>query len=157
MRTGSVARAPVVTVWTITASLTGVSGGECVGAAMQSEIGVPKGYTLSIAEKDRLVDVTLRSLSGDFACTFTDVPGDSTGFSTFGAGGYFSCAAGGARHGFLCANGTQRNLFALGQNISGRVSGTDISGAWNVSWDVMRSDDSSIGALETTAVFTGRR
>jgi hypothetical protein len=51
--------------------LTSVSGGECVGETMQSEIGVPKSHSLSVTRTGSHVDATLKSASGDYDCTFT--------------------------------------------------------------------------------------
>ena len=40
-------------VWNITVRLTTATGGECVGETMQSQIGVPKSYSLSTTPRDR--------------------------------------------------------------------------------------------------------
>ena len=62
---------------------------------MQSEIGVPKSYLLSITRSGNTVDATLKSASGDYDCTFTGLRGDSDGFEFGPTGGYFSCKSGG--------------------------------------------------------------
>jgi hypothetical protein len=125
---------------------------------MRSQIGVPKTYSLSISRYDTTVDVTLKSMSGDYACTFTGGSGDKDRFSFGPSEGYFSCSVGGQLRRLECANGQQRDLFALGQNLFGRISGNEISGTWDVSWEVTPSQGPSWTAdLETTAQFGGSR
>jgi hypothetical protein len=152
--------ATVTEAWNVTARLTSVSGGECVGEKMQSQIGVPKSYSLSTTRTGSNVDAMLRSTAGDYACTFTGGQGDTNGF-TFGQTGYFSCEAGGLVRGVLClSTGVQRDMEALGQTLSGRVSGNTISGTWHVSWVVYRPGEPFVGdiaTLETTTEYTGSR
>lgn len=141
-------------LWNITVRLTAASGGGCVGETMQSQVGMPKSYSLLIAQNVTKVDVTLTSASGDYACTFTGGSADSSGFSFGPSEGYYSCERGDLIRGFRCANGMLRDIVSLGQNLFGRVSGTEISGTWDVSW-VLLSDDGP--GVETRAQFTGRR
>jgi hypothetical protein len=148
-------------VWNVTVRLTSAVGGDCAGETMQSQIGVESRYSLGILPKGSAVDVILRSASGDYACTFPAVP-DGDGFTTFGVNGWMSCETSGVVRGFVCANGVRRDLLRMGENISGRISGNEISGRWHVSWIVMTAggdlggrDD--IAGLETTAQFTGTR
>ena len=149
---------PVTDVWNITARLTSVSGGECIGETMQSQIGVPKSYSLSATRTGSNVEATLKSASGDYACTFTGGNGDASGF-TFGEIGYFSCAVGFQIRGFLCGSGMRRDMLTLGQTLSGRISGNEISGTWRIDRVVMGPDEPSIdiGLLETTSGYTGSR
>ena len=155
---------PVATVtdeWNVTVRLTAVSDGECVGDMMQFEMGVPKSYRLSIAPKGSIVDVTLRSASGDYVCTFP-ARAEPDGFTTFGVPGFMSCETSGVVRNYACEDGTRRDLLRLGQDISGHISGNEISGEWQVGWIVMTAggdlggrDD--IAALQTTAHYTGTR
>jgi hypothetical protein len=149
--------------WNISVRLTSAAGGECVGETMQSQIGVPKSYTLSIGTaKDSRVDVTLRSTSGDYACTFPAATVGSDGFTTFGVGGWMSCETSLIVRGFACTNGALRDMMRFGENISGRISGSQLTGEWDVSWIIMEAggdlggrDD--VAALETTSQYTGVR
>jgi hypothetical protein len=125
----------------------------CVAETMQSRIGVPNSYSLSITERGR---VTLTSASGDYSCSFTPSV-DSSGFTTYGVGGTFTCKD--AVRPFRCDDGTMHRLFSWGQDISGRVSGTEISGTWDANWEDMGSG-LSLGSplsLNTKAEFTGKR
>jgi hypothetical protein len=148
-------------VWSITVRLTAASGGECVGETMQSQIGVPESYSLSITPQGSHVKVTLRSMSGDYACTFPAMA-ESDGFTTFGVNGWMSCETSGVVRGFTCANGTTRDMLRLGENISGQISGNEISGRWHVSQIVMvagvdLAGGDDIAGLETAAQYTGSR
>lgn len=153
---------PVTSVWNITVRLTSVADGECVGETMRSGIGVSKSYSLSTTPKGGMVDVTLRSSAGDYACTFP-AKVESDGFTTFGVGGFLSCeTTTSVVRNFACTNGTLRDMQRFGENISGHISGNEISGQWNVSWIVMKpggdlggADD--LGELQTMAQYTGNR
>ena len=151
----------VAEVWNISVRMTSAVGGECVGDTMQSERGSPNTYSLSVTPQGSMVQVTLRSTSGDYACTFQAKP-ESNGFTTFGVNGWFSCDTGSVVRGFACADGRLRDLMRLGQNISGHSAGNEITGQWNTSWIVMAPggdlggrDD--IAGLETTAQYVGSR
>lgn len=153
--------APVVEVWNITGHLTAVRGGECVGETMQSQIGLEKDYSLSVAGLGTKapLKVTLESTSGDYVCLFTGGSSSENGF-TFGmADGYFWCEVGGRVEDFLCDNGIRRDLEALGHNLSGRISGDEINGTWSVSYVVMFPNEpySDIAELETTSEYIGTR
>jgi hypothetical protein len=137
--------------------MTGVVGGECVGEMMHSDIGVPKDYSLSITRKGNTADVFLRSASGDYACTFpARVDGDD--FTTVGVPGWMSCERQdtGLVRGFACANGSLRDMFDLGEDISGHISGNEIAGEWKVSWMVSEGGR-DIAVMEATSQYTGAR
>jgi hypothetical protein len=148
---------PIGDVWNITVRLTTISGGDCVGDTMQSEIGVPKSYSLTTVTKDSTVEVTLKSASGDYACTFP-ARAESDGFTTFGVPGFLSCTINLGVRDFVCANGMRRDIVRFGENISGRISGNEISGRWDVEWEIWEPGSRSyIGVMDTTAQYTGNR
>jgi hypothetical protein len=120
---------------------------------MQSQIGAPKSYSLDVSRNGTVVDVILRSDSGDYVCRFTGGRDEGDGF-TFGPSGpgRFWCDVGGQVKDYLCANGERRDLFAIGHNLFGRISENDISGSWDVSWEVSWDE-----LLETTTEFSGSR
>jgi hypothetical protein len=119
----------LVGVWNLRVRLTEVEGGGCVADTMRSQIGEPKPYTLSITPKNSTVSVTLRTASGDRACTFTPVA-DSSSFTT------------------------QHNIFSVGEDISGHLSGNEMTGAWGASWFDGWEDYSGV---RTTAQFTATK
>lgn len=149
--------APVTDAWNITVRMSSVVGGECVGKMMHSDIGVPKDYSLSIRRNGNTADVTLRSASGDYACTFpARMDGDD--FTTVGVPGFMSCERQdtGLIRGFACANGSLRDMFDLGEDISGHISGNEIAGEWTATW-MISEGGRDIAAMETTSQYRGAR
>lgn len=143
----------LVGVWNLTVRLTGVTalpgGGSCIAETMRSQLGVPNPYSLSMTDDGLL---TIASASGDYACSFY-VTMDSGGFSTGQGSGYYHCV--GEPQTFRCGNGETFSLTSWGQDISGRVSGSAITGAWGITWCVARND--SLGCVDVETQFTGTR
>ena len=141
---------PFVGVWDVTLRLTEVKSLDsagCIYKTMQSQIGVPTEYVVKITEKD----VTLASASGDHTSVFyADFKTDSTGFTTVGSNGVYAANA----LSFRCSDGTALRIYTFGEDISGRLSGTEMAGEWKADW--YDAQDEYIGA-ETTAAFTARR
>jgi hypothetical protein len=117
---------------------------------MRSRIGEPDRYSLSITQNPN-VQVTLKSASGDRACTFSPSV-DSSGFTTYGQGGYYTCDQWFLN--FLCSDGTLHAIATYGENIAGRLSGNEMSGTWDASWLEGWIDSASV---EMKAQFTGTR
>ena len=139
----------LVGVWNLTVRVTEVTGGGCVADTMRSRIGVPARYSLSISH-NLPVEVTLTSASGDRACTF--LPSVvSDGFTTYGQGGYYTCDHWSLN--FLCSDGTLHDVYSFGENIAGRLSGTELTGTWDASWFEGLFTD----GVEMKAQFTGIR
>jgi len=141
---------PVVGVWDVTLRLTEVKSLDsagCIYKTMQSQIGMPTEYVLTITEKD----VTLASGSGDYTSVFyADFKTESTGFTTVGARGFYTANT----LSFRCSDGTTHRIYTFGEDISGRLSGTMMAGEWKADW-YLGQEESWVG--ETTAEFTGRR
>jgi hypothetical protein len=141
----------LVGVWNVTLRLTKVdAGGGCVADTMRSQIGEPKPYTLLITEKNSTPSVTLKSGTGDRACTFTPVA-DNTGFTTYGAGGIYTCDVWSVA--LSCSDGTQHKIITFGEDISGQLSSSnEMTGSWDAYW----LDTPGVG-FGTTAQFTATR
>ena len=144
---------PLVGIWHLTVRVTEVNGTGCVADTMRSQIGARASYSLSVTQKDSTMTVTLKSSSGEYACTFTPVADSSTnGFTTFGQGGFYTC-----EHfllPFRCSDGTPHTIFSFGEDISGRPSGTGMTGAWQAVWFDGFDDYSGV---DMKAEFTGIR
>jgi hypothetical protein len=137
---------PFVGIWNLTLRLTDVKGDSgCVTETMKSQLGVPDNYWLTITP----ANVTITNPSGDYACTFDSLKTDSSSFTTYGVGGYFTCQN--PTLAFRCSDGTMRDLFAVGQDIAARFSGTEVSGTWSAYF----ADGG--GGVEVTAEFKGSR
>jgi hypothetical protein len=141
-------------VWNVTASLTATRGDGCAKEAVQSLMDASEGYSLSVIQTGDRSTVSLTSASGGFACSFIGVAGDSSGFTSKGVPGYYSCSPDLSLKSFRCSNGRQVSLMTFGQDITGTISGDAITGTWEVFWIDWTNDEAS---LETTAQFTGRR
>jgi hypothetical protein len=118
---------------------------------MRSQIGVPMSYSLSIGQSNSVVNVTLKSASGDYACSFTPAA-DETGFTTYGKGGYYTCEQ--FLRPFRCSNGTAHSLFSFGEDISGKLSGSELAGTWDAWWFDGVDDMFGVGVK---AEYTGSR
>ena len=140
----------LVGTWNLMVRVTEVNGSGCVAETMRSQIGVPKPYLLAISQKDSILTVTLRSASGDYACTFTPVA-DSSDFTTFGKTAFYSCEQESVP--IRCDDGTLHRIFSLGEDISGHVSGTELRGDWAASW----FEGDVAAGVEMKAGFTGSK
>jgi len=138
---------PFVGVWNLTLRLTQVYGDSgCVAETMKSQLGVPSRYSLTITKSS----VTLTNPSGDYACTFDALKTDSSGFTTYGVRGYFTCQS--PTLAFRCSDGTAHNLFSVGQDLAGRLSGTEMSGTW-----VSNFVATGVGDVNISAEFKGSK
>ena len=135
--------------WNVTVRLTAVSGTGCIADTMRSQIGVASNYSLSVVKKGGLM-VTLKSASGDYACTFKPVA-DNSGFTTYGQRGYYTCEQ--FVLAYRCNDGTAHGIFSFGEDISGRLTGNEMSGAWDAVW--FEGDDTH--GVEMKTQFTGTR
>jgi hypothetical protein len=77
---------------------------------------------------------------------------DSGGFTTYGKGGYYTCDQWSLN--FRCSDGTLHEISSFGEDIAGRLSGTELSGTWDASWF---EGWLSGTAIEMKAQFTGTR
>ena len=140
----------IVGMWKLTVRMTDVSGSGCVADTMRSQIGDPMPYTLSITPKGSGVSVTLHNAPNDRACTFTPVA-DSGGFTTYNKGGFYDCTEWSRL--FRCSDGTVHDIVSMGEDISGRVSGNEMTGTWDASWvEGLAGPD-----IEMKTQFTGTR
>jgi hypothetical protein len=84
--------------------------------------------------------------------TFTPVF-DGSGFTTHGKPGFYTC-----EHELLefrCSDGTLHGILSFGEDISGRLSGTEMTGTWDAAW-YEEVPPSGYG-VEAKAQFTGTR
>ena len=138
---------PFVGVWNLTLRLTEVKGDSgCVAETMKSQLGVPSNYSLTITQGN----VTITNPSGDYACTFDSFKTDSSHFTTYGVQGYFACQN--PTLAFRCSDGTTHNLFSVGQDLAGRLSGAEMSGTW-----VSNFVATGVGDVDISAEFKGSK
>jgi hypothetical protein len=148
---------PLLGVWNLTLSVEAVTGNGCAVEGMESHIGVPSRYTLSVEQASgSTVNVTLSSGSGNYSCTLSNVVAYSGGFTTMGPFGHRGgCVGRVVRQDFRCGNGTV-NLISWGEDISARISGNQISGQWVTAFGDGPVYEETTWA-ETRAEFSGSR
>ena len=145
----------LVGVWNLTVRVSDVGGDGCIADTMRSQIGVPEPYSLSITQKNK-VEVTLRSASGDYACTFTAFPdSDGNGFTTYGQSGTYRCEQ--LYLNFRCTDGTQHRIASFGEDIAGHLFGSEMSGTWDAAWFDSFEGVFSGSVAEMKTEFTGTR
>ena len=111
------------------ATLTSVSGGACVGSALQSSIGNRDIFAAHIQQSNSALTATFTSLGNQTSCAYTGtVAGTTVNLSLT------TCQAGRVAA-FRCADGTLYDLQLAGDRVTGQASsgapGTSVS-TWNV-------------------------
>ena len=140
---------PFVGVWNLTLHVTVVKGDSgCVAEALKSQLEVPSKSSLTITKGT----VTFTNPSGEYACTFNNFWTDGSRFTTYGVSGYFTCQS--PTLAVRCSDGSTYDLFSWGQDISARLSGTEISGTWASDFDYQRTGST---VVEIAAEFKGSR
>jgi hypothetical protein len=140
---------PFVGVWNVTLHLTEVNGDSgCIAEALKSQLEVPGKSSLTITQSS----VTITDPPGDYACTFNSFQTDSGSFTTSGVPGYFACQR--PTLAVRCREGSLYDLFSWGQDITARLSGTEISGTWV---SVFYYQPTGGNGVEITAEFKGSR
>jgi hypothetical protein len=129
------------------ATLTSVSGGACVGSALQSSIGSRDIFAAHIQQTNTALTATVTSSGNQTSCTYTGtVAGTTVNLSLT------SCQAGRVAA-FRCADGTRYDL----QLVADRVTGQASSGAPGTStstWNVLTpGSPAPVGVLTLSAEF----
>ncbi len=138
---------PFVGKWALT--LTDITGdGGCVGERMRSQIGVPRTYSLTVTNSS----VIITDPAGGYECIFGNLKTDADSFTTHDAPGYRTCMG---TQEFRCNDGTVYEPYSWGQDISGRLSGAGLSGAWDSGWAIGPSLPGT--ATTMTTQFTGTK
>ena len=140
--------------WNVTMRLTDAPGDACLKEAVDFLLEASMGYTVSLTHDGHSGSVSLESHSHNYDCRFDRVAVEDSGFTSEGIAGQYSCNPSYVMEDFRCSNERHVSLFTFGQDISGRISGDDISGTWKMSWFDRLNGES---ALEATAQYTGRR
>jgi hypothetical protein len=116
-------------VWMAHATLTSVSGGACVGSALQASIGNRDIFAAQIQQSNASLTATVNSQGNQTSCSYTG--STSGGAVTLNLS---SCQAGRVAA-FRCADGTRYDLQLVADRITAQASsagpGTSTS-TWNV-------------------------
>ena len=144
--------AQVAGAWVGNATLTAVSGGECVGGTLQAAIGSRDIFTAALKQAGNMLDATVTSQGNGTSCAYTGTSGGSALGLTMA-----SCQADRVLR-VRCSNGALRDLQLQADAITANVdvrtgsTGTDAS-AWTVS---VSGTAVPVGLLNLTATFTWR-
>jgi len=129
--------------WAYTLRLTSVSGGECVGADLQSSSNVTDSGTLEIRQSGASLTATIRSELVIGACTYNGTAsGNSFVLNLTG------CDSGTLQAGFGCSNGAVRDLEYTNNAINATVSGTNATGTSVETYNVNAANSATrVGVL----------
>jgi hypothetical protein len=135
-------------VWIGNATLSAVTGGECVGPTLASNIGSRDMFAASIKQAAADLTATVAYQGNRTSCVLSGTVGDArVGLNLT------SCHAGRVER-LTCSNGAVRDVAMLGDRITAAVvngtgTGTDVS-----TWNVFEAGGSvPVGVLTVTAEF----
>ena len=129
------------------ATLTSVSGGACVGTALQASIGSRDIFAALVQQSNADLSASLNSQGNQTSCSYSGtVTGTAVSLSLS------SCQAGRVT-GFRCADGTRYDLQLITDRVTAQASsggsGTSTS-TWNV---VPQGGTAPVGVLTISATF----
>ena len=135
-------------VWIGKATLTAVSGGECVGATVEPALGSRDLFAASVRQDGTALAATLAYQGNRTSCEW----GGATGAG--GVGLELTSCHSGRVEGFRCANGAVRDLqMRTGRLTADATNGTGVGRDITV-WSVFPAGSSeSLGTLTLTADF----
>jgi hypothetical protein len=144
--------AQVAGVWSYRVTLSGVSGGECVGAALQSLVGSTTTGTIQISQSGGSLTATTTNDDDGSNCTYTGTAG-SNSFALNGN----SCSIG-VITGLMCPNGAARDIRIQTLGINATVSGSGANGTSAETWNVFVAGTASgVGPMTFNGNFTATR
>jgi hypothetical protein len=138
--------------WTGTTILTGVTGGECIGALLQGTVGSNAGVSVSIQQTGASFTATINSQATGLSCSYSgSVSGSAVMMNLT------SCQAN-AILGIHCPNGALRDMVLIGSSLTGALSGDTIAGTEAETWNVVvAATTSGVGTLGSSESFTIHR
>ena len=139
-------------VWTYTSTLTGVSGGECVGAIFASSIGFTDSGTMQVTQTGSALTAVATSNSDGSSCRYSGTAGATTI-----ALNWTSCDVG-VLTGIGCPNGSIRDARLVTSGITANVVGTNASGTTAESWNILSSStQAGVGVMTLNGTFSAQR
>ena len=138
--------------WTYNLRLNGVSGGECVGSALQGAIGATDSGPLIITQTGSSLSATIGDPTVG-TCSYTgNVSGDSLTLNLSG------CDGGMVLGGFPCSNGVQRDIEYVSNVINASVTGTNAVGTSVETYNVYAAGTTNrISVMTLNASFNATR
>ena len=144
--------AQVAGVWTGTATLTSVTGGECVGTVLQSAVGSADSFTAAVTQTGSTLSATITSQSSGLSCSYSGTAGSNTvtlNLTTCQVDTLLDVQ---------CAGGVLRDMQLIAEGITGTVSGNTVSGTTAETWNVFIAGTTvGVGPLTLNSTFTMAR
>jgi hypothetical protein len=142
----------VAGVWNYTATLTNISGGECVGALVQSSVGSQDQGTISFTQNGDILSATVRDLGTGASCAYSGTAGSNSIALSWN-----SCEVA-VLVGIRCPNGALRDMRMLTNSINATITGRSGSGTQAETWNVFSSTTGAgVGIFSATSNFTASR
>jgi hypothetical protein len=136
-------------VWRGTQTLTGASGGDCLGAAFAASIGFRSDVTVSVTQNGANISGTSTSPSTGLSCRFSGTAGERT--VTMNT---TSCDANTFTR-LQCLNGTLRDATLVASSSTGTLIGSTISGTSGESYNTFSSlNGASAGVMTLQSSFS---
>ena len=143
----------VAGTWTYTLRLTGVSGGECVGADLQNATPPNDGGTLEITQNGASLTATVQSQLVSGTCAYTGTASSNSFILNL-----TRCDAGMVQTGYACSNGAVRDLEYTSNPINATVSGTTATGTSIETYNINAANTTNrVGVLTLNWGFNATR
>jgi hypothetical protein len=139
-------------VWAYTSRVSTVSGGECVGAALQAAVGSSSTGTIQINQSGGSVTATTTDDSDGSSCSYSGTAGaNSLALNAT------SCTIGEIT-GIVCLNGARRDMRIQTSGINATLNGTSANGTAAETWNVfVAGTGSAVGPLTMNSSFSASR
>ena len=125
--------AQVAGVWTGSLTMTSLTGGECVGSLLQSDVGTSAKFTATVQQSGNSLTATVTDDETGTSCTYSGSAGTTTISLNMQ-----SCQVG-AIVGIPCSNGALRDIQLVAGAITGTVDGNRITGTEAETWNTFVS------------------
>jgi hypothetical protein len=138
----------VAGVWMGHATLTSVSGGTCIGSALQSAVGSRDIFAVHVQQSATELTATLGSQGNQTSCSYAGTARGTTVGLTLS-----SCQASRVV-GVTCADGTAYDVQIVGDRIAAAASNGNGTGTSTSTWNVMPAGTTApVGALTLSVEF----
>lgn len=145
------ATAQVAGVWAYRATLTSVSGGECVGALLQQSVGTVQAGTLQVQQTGASLSATLTNDSDGSSCSYSG----TAGASSMALNASFCTSA--TINGIRCSNGSTRNMALQVASINVSLAGSSATGTSADTYNVTTTGNAPIATMTLQGSVTGTR
>ena len=142
----------VAGVWSYTATLTGVTGGGCLGAIFLSQIGTTDTGTIQITQQGSSLEAIATLDSDGTSTRYTGTAGSSL----VALNAVFADV--GSITGFVCPTGERRDINKVSEGINGTVSGSTVTGTVAETSNVVETGTgNAAGILTLNSSFVATR